>query len=153
MEVLNLPTSLVIPEGEPKMYFVGTDHLSFLASADIKSRSKDNVQYGLLQVRFSILNPLTLVLLTHGHLNVHISLWLKYSFYTLSRSVIDLPLTPPVNPKNCLVPSNVSQTTYRTSKPQQLLLLHEIQTRYAYSDIDPSLGHQSIFSVYNFSIK
>jgi hypothetical protein len=44
-----LPEGLTLPEGEPRIHFIGTEHLAFLAAADVKSRSKYHTEYGLLQ--------------------------------------------------------------------------------------------------------
>lgn len=49
MKDLVLPEALSLPEGEPRIHFIGTDHLSYLASVDVKSRTKDRVEYGLLE--------------------------------------------------------------------------------------------------------
>jgi hypothetical protein len=48
-KALVLHEGLTLPEGEPWIHFIGTEHLAFLAAADVKSRSKDHTEYGLLQ--------------------------------------------------------------------------------------------------------
>lgn len=48
-KALVLPPAIALPDGEPMIHFVRSEHLDFLASADVSSKSKDRIEYGLLQ--------------------------------------------------------------------------------------------------------
>lgn len=51
-KALVLPPAIALPDGEPMIHFVRSEHLDFLASADVSSKSKDRIEYGLLQDNF-----------------------------------------------------------------------------------------------------